>query len=59
MYPCACNEIPASCVLNPGTGGYNQPTERVAIREKRYSCAAEKRDLGLCCVYLRNNIGSG
>lgn len=59
MCPCACNEIPASCGWNPGTGGYNQPTERVAMKKKRSSCAAEKRDWGMCCVYLRNNIGSG
>lgn len=57
MCPCACNEIPASCVLNPGTGGCNQPDGEGRNEGKRYSCAAEKRDSGMCCVYLRNNIG--
>lgn len=59
MCPCACNEIPASCGWNPGTGGYNQPTERVAMRKKLSPGATEKSDSGMCCVYLRNNIGSG
>ena len=58
MYPCACNEIPASCGWNPGNGGNNQSTERVAMRKRRSSGSAEKRNSGMYCVYLRNKIGS-
>lgn len=59
MCPCVYDKIPVSCVPKPGTGRSNQPTEWVAIRKKRASGSAEKRDSGMCCVYLRNNIGGG
>lgn len=59
MCPCVCYEIPVSCASNTGIRGSNQPTERYAMRKSVSLGSAEKRDLGMCCVYLRNNIGGG
>lgn len=59
MCPCVCHEIPVSSVSNTGIGGSNQPTEKVAMRKSGSPGSAEKRDWGMCCVYLRNNIGGG